>query len=158
MTYRHCHFFMMIPGADLWEPALGWRAGTPSLHSLLSLLGSRCWRPRRPCTTRTCPGWSYSLGGSWRAMGTLDPSSAPSSLISLCDCGMATATGLRTAGMGKACLTPASDSISAWTPDSLPVNGPYGPLTPSWPTTPPRNTSGSIFLIWVPRPEFAGDL
>ena len=136
---------MIIPGADLWEQPLGWRAGTGSLHSLLSLLGPRCWRPQLPCTTRTCPSWSYSPGDSWRAMGTLDPSSAPSSSISLCDCGMATATGLRTAGMGEACLGSHLRPYLGLGRRPSACRQPHGPLIPSWPAS-PSPSSLDLFL------------
>lgn len=66
---------------------------------------------------------------------------------------MATATGLRTAGMGKACLAPASVSVSAWTPDPLPVNGLHGPLTLRWPTTPSPNPLGLFVSSGSPGPS-----
>lgn len=66
---------------------------------------------------------------------------------------MATATGLRTARMGKACLAPTSDSVSAWTPDPLSVNSLHGPLTPSWPTTPSPTPLGLFFSSGSPGPS-----
>lgn len=80
--------------------------GAVSLPSLVAessqTICSRCWRPRLPCTIRICPGWSYLLGGFWRATETLDPFSVLLSLTSLSGYEMVTAIGLKTTEMGEA--------------------------------------------------------
>ena len=75
-------------------------------------------------------------------MGTPDPSSAPLSLTSLCGCGTVTVTGLRTPGMGKACLGPHLRLHLGPGSGPLLVDSPCGLLISSW-SRPLPSPSGS---------------